>query len=141
MPKVWLDCRMSEQLIDLLGSIELPLKCARDWDADDVGKAYWAAGCPLNDPRAEQYFKRTKCYDLVVDSISSFRSLVDSRLNAEAQGAALEEVEMLRASAYQLALSSPDDVFHSYFYDWLITKNMRDELLEVIYRSFGQSML
>lgn len=112
------------------GAIELPLKCARDWDADNLGHAHWAEGCPMNDPRVEFYQKRIKCYDLVLDVLSAFSSMFDAQPPG-VQSVEAEELALLRATAYQLAISSQDDVFHSYLYDWLLAKGMKDELVEV----------
>ncbi|EJD55558.1 nucleoporin-domain-containing protein [Auricularia subglabra TFB-10046 SS5] len=112
------------------GAIELPLKCAREWDADNLGRSHWAQGCPVNDPHAEFYQKRVKCYDLVLDVLSAFSSMFEARANG-VQSVEGEELALLRATAYQLAISSQDDVFHSYLYDWLLAKGMRDELVEI----------
>lgn len=42
-----------------------------------------------------------------------------------------EEIETLRANAYNQALSSEDPLFHASLYDWLVSRRMTDQLLEV----------
>lgn len=43
----------------------------------------------------------------------------------------MEGAEAVRTHAYELAFSSDDELFHSTLYDWLISKGLADELLEV----------
>lgn len=42
-----------------------------------------------------------------------------------------EDADSLRANAYNQALSSEDPLFHASLYDWLISRQMTDQLLEV----------
>lgn len=51
---------------------------------------------------------------------------------------ALDDPETVRSHAYELAFASEDEMFHSTLYDWLIGRNLADDLLEVSFvtRSF-----
>lgn len=92
---------------------------------DAQGTEFWAAGCPTNDPRAEFWLRRSHCYDLVLDSLSNFEDLVKNPPNAT------EDLEAVRTHAYALTFASEDEMFHSTLYDWLITRGVADELLEM----------
>jgi nuclear pore complex protein Nup155 len=43
----------------------------------------------------------------------------------------INDPETVRSHAYELAFSSEDEMFHSTMYDWLIGRNLADDLLEV----------
>lgn len=42
-----------------------------------------------------------------------------------------DDPETVRSHAYELAFASEDEMFHSTLYDWLIERNLADDLLEV----------
>jgi len=42
-----------------------------------------------------------------------------------------DDPETVRSHAYELAFGSEDEMFHSTLYDWLIERNLADDLLEV----------
>ncbi|KAI0082270.1 nucleoporin [Panus rudis PR-1116 ss-1] len=117
-----------QQLNYAKGAIELPLYCAQVFDIDHQGQDYWYSGCPANDPRAEFWQRRLNCYDLVLDSLQVFEDRSDS---AAAQTGSLEDPQTVKRHAYELALASEDEMFHSTLYDWLIQRGFSDELLEM----------
>ena len=95
-------------------------------------------GCPPGDadPRKLLYERRWACYQICVDSLSTFD---DHLADAIKKGEPGLEQDAARTRAYQLAFESQDQVFHSFFYDWLINRGMTEELLEVsIYLSCHQ---
>jgi nuclear pore complex protein Nup155 len=56
--------------------------------------------------------------------------------NAKASAASgdivgLDDLETVRSHAYELAFASEDEMFHSTMYDWLIDRQLADELLGV----------
>ncbi|GJJ09444.1 hypothetical protein Clacol_003667 [Clathrus columnatus] len=105
------------------------LKCSQEFDASNEGRDYWLQGCPGgdSDPRKQAYDRRRACYQICVDSLSDF----DSRLSDVIQkGRSIDEAEAARTRAYQLAFESQDQIFHSFFYDWLINRGMTEELLQ-----------
>jgi len=56
----------------------------------------------------------------------------DNRVaDAIKKGQPAGEQEAAQTRAYQLAFESQDRPFHSFFYDWLISRGMTEELLEV----------
>ena len=42
-----------------------------------------------------------------------------------------DDPETVRAHAYELSFASEDEMFHSTLYDWLIERNLADQLLEM----------
>ena len=118
------------------GAIELPLYCAEALDADGLGKEYWQTAPPEisipldgqgrsnnapDDPRRPAWERRARCYDLVLDSLETF----------EKKAASGDDAERVRAHAYELAFASSDEIFHSRLYEWLISRGLADQLLEV----------
>ena len=127
-----------QQLDFAKGAIELPLHCAEALDSDGLGKEYWQT-VPLpdlsrppdgqgrsnnapDDPRRPGWERRVQCYDLILDSLETFEKKVVS---------GDEVTERVRAHAYELAFLSTDEIFHSRLYEWLISRGLADELLEV----------
>ena len=129
-----------QQLQYVKGAVELPLHCAEASDSDHLGQEYWLGAPQISsapvatstsasavasadvDPRKEHWEQRARCYDLVLDSLESFEGKT---------GKESEEAERIRAHAYELAFASPDEMFHSCLYEWLIGRGLADELLEV----------
>jgi nuclear pore complex protein Nup155 len=122
-----------QQLDFAKGAVELALYCAEALDADCLGKEYWQTVPPVldgqgrsnnapDDPRRLSWERRARCYDLVLDSLESFE-------NKAASGD--DVAERVRAHAYEIAFASADEIFHSRLYEWLISRGLADELLEV----------
>ncbi|EIN14134.1 nucleoporin [Punctularia strigosozonata HHB-11173 SS5] len=116
-----------QQLSYTKGAVELPLYCAKAMDPKSQGREYWHAGCPDNDPRREAWEERRRCYDLVLESLEKFEQAVTQSSATSTS----EQAEAVRSHAYELAFLSDDEIFHSTLYDWLITKGLADELLEM----------
>ena len=110
-----------------LGAVELPLHCSHVFDADLQGQEFWRAGCPANDPRIQSWEKRKHCYDLVLDSLSVF----EGQRQPDQINGQVDDPDTVRGHAYELAFASEDEIFHSTLYEWLISRGMADELLEV----------
>ncbi|KAJ7071105.1 nucleoporin, partial [Mycena amicta] len=114
-------CGDYQQLNYARGAVELPLTCASVVDADNVGLQCWANGQPPN----ELCDYRSRCYALVLDSLSVFGE------RAAGGGGSNDDAEVVRSHAYELAFAVEDEMFHSTLYDWLITRQLADELLEM----------
>jgi len=112
------------------GVVDLPLKCAREWDVDGLGHAYWEAGCPAGDAREEYYRKRAACYRLVVDALQTFNQQYQAVIHGPDRIIA-DELRVLTETAYGLALSSTDDAFHAFLYDSMIASGQKDDLVQV----------
>ncbi|CCM05199.1 uncharacterized protein FIBRA_07408 [Fibroporia radiculosa] len=124
-------CGDYQQLNYAKGAIVLPLHCAKVYDADGQGQEYWIAGCPANDSRSSSWERRIHCYELVLDSLSVFEERSAQAKHPSSSGLTIEDPERVRSHAYELAFDNEDEMFHSSLYDWLIKRNMADELLEM----------
>lgn len=109
--------------------MELPLTCAQISDPDNIGLEYWNADQPPNDARSAFTELRIRCYGLVLDSLTVFEEASTQRSTSSVSISG--DLEVVRSHAYELAFSSEDEMFHSTMYDWLITRNLADDLLEV----------
>lgn len=111
--------------------MELPLRCAETADPDAIGREFWHEGSSdASDPRAKFWELRKKCYDLVLQSLQRFEDKSSGSSKTPGTGQA-DDPEVARSHAYELAFSSEDELFHSTLYDWLISRGLADELLEV----------
>ncbi|PFH50805.1 hypothetical protein AMATHDRAFT_75380 [Amanita thiersii Skay4041] len=132
-------CGDYQQLNYAKGAILLPLTCARVLDPDNLGLEYWHTSSMMgqgagltsataDDPRSTFLRKRHHCYDLVKDSLTVFEEKCNAQSNTKPTG---EDLEPIRNHAYELAFASDDEMFHSVLYDWLIERNLADDLLEM----------
>ncbi|KAE9408173.1 nucleoporin [Gymnopus androsaceus JB14] len=112
------------------GAIELSLICARVFDPDNIGWDYWRSGASSDGPARVAYQRRLQCYELILDSLSVFERQMD---DPSAAGTSLspQELESVKDLAYKLSFSSDDEMFHSTLYDWLISRQLADDLLEI----------
>ncbi|KAF9481024.1 nucleoporin [Pholiota conissans] len=115
------------------GVVELPLTCAQVQDPDNAGLECWHVGMSPSDPRYELAQTRLHCYELVLDSLRVFEERCKEKLTTTpaAGVAALDDPESVRSHGYELAFASDDDMFHSTLYDWLISRDLADDLLEM----------
>lgn len=117
-------------LIISIGAVLLPLTSAKVSDPDNIGLEYWHAGLQTNTQRQELVNQRQSCYDLVLDSLLVFEDK-SAAANNPSSIANEDSPETVRSHAYELAFASEDEMFHSTLYDWLISRNLEDDLLEV----------
>ena len=111
--------------------MELPLRCVETVDPDSVGQEYWHEGSlDASDPRAKFWELRKRCYDLVLQSLQHFEDKSTGPPKTPSTDRA-DDPEIVRSHAYELTFSSEDEIFHSTLYDWLISRGLSDELLEV----------
>ncbi|KAJ3721481.1 nucleoporin [Lentinula raphanica] len=112
------------------GAIELPLVCARVFDSDNIGMDYWRSGMTSDGPSRLAYEERLRCYELVLDSLTVFEQHISDPSSAKVP-LSPDEHEAVKDHAYKLSFSSDDEMFHSTLYDWLISRQLADDLLEV----------
>lgn len=86
---------------------------------------------PPSDSRYELAQARSYCYDLVLDSLKVFEEKCKDAPTSGTDEAAFDAPESVRSHAYELAFASEDEMFHSTFYDWLIGRDLADDLLAV----------
>lgn len=119
-----------QQLGYAKGAIDLSLTCAQVQDPDNAGLECWHSNASDQDPRFNLVRQRIQCYDLVLDSLSVFEDQCNTGSKTGVVSA-LDDPETVRSHAYQLAFATEDEMFHSTLYDWLIGRNLADDLLEV----------
>ncbi|TFK41242.1 nucleoporin [Crucibulum laeve] len=126
-------CGDFQQLDYAKGAISLPLTCAQMSDPDNVGLELWHTGSSSVNPSYEFVEKRLHCYDLVLDSLAVFEEkCTAAKTVSQTNGVpALDDPESVRSHAYELAFASDDEMFHSTLYDWLIGRDLADDLLEM----------
>ena len=54
------------------GAVQLPLQCAKDWDADNHGRDYWQSERLSGDERRAAYKLRRECYECVTQTLRAF---------------------------------------------------------------------
>ncbi|KAG0042079.1 hypothetical protein BGZ83_000923 [Gryganskiella cystojenkinii] len=102
------------------GAVELALSCAQDIDPSNKAAGYAKDGRNSKDPRVEQYSQRLICYE---NTVSVLKGLgLDS-----AQG----PLSNFACHTLETALAFDDSLFHTYLYDWLLSHNRVDYLLEI----------
>ncbi|KAG9017194.1 hypothetical protein FRB90_001413 [Tulasnella sp. 427] len=123
-------CKDYQDLHYAWGLVVLPLKCAEDWDVDERGAAYFNAGSPPNDPRADDLAKRNACYQCIIDSLKGFADASNAAVAAN-ESTKAADLDTVFQRALTIALRSQDFVFHAYLYDWVISKDDGSELIEM----------
>ncbi|KAF5374778.1 hypothetical protein D9758_000357 [Tetrapyrgos nigripes] len=112
------------------GAVELPLICAKVFDQDNNGLNYWHSGATSGgDVHRKCYEQRMRCYELILDSLSVFEGQTDQP--APPTSLPSEGIAAVQSHAYELAFASEDEMFHSVLYDWLIGRQLADDLLEI----------
>ncbi|TIB10278.1 hypothetical protein E3P92_02688 [Wallemia ichthyophaga] len=125
------------------GAIDLSLICAREWDAAELGLQFWNEGrsvyfqpnskleVPIevhNDTRVHAYKRRQSCYECIFETLAEAKDKVEQAVSKHER---VEEVEQYRRNAFRRAIESYDAVFHSCFYDWLVSQGLTDLLLDI----------
>ncbi|KAF8230634.1 nucleoporin [Tricholoma matsutake] len=124
-------CGDYQQLNYAKGAVDLPLTCAQALDPDNMGLENWRAGLPANDSPMDFTERRLRCYDLVLDSLLVFEEKCTNAKATASDTSVMDDPETVRGHAYELAFSSEDEMFHSTMYDWLISRKLADDLLEM----------
>ncbi|PGG98028.1 hypothetical protein AJ80_09597 [Polytolypa hystricis UAMH7299] len=111
------------------GAIQLSLRVATDSDKANRALSWLMDGRPAEDPRQASYQAREQCYHLVyrvilaVDQMSGQDpGFIDGHYTAIARR---------KNEAYDVILSSQDEVFLSSLYDWYLSRGWSDRLLEL----------
>lgn len=121
------------------GTIELPLRVATELDPQDKAGDYVRDGRNAGDPRVGFLEERQECYKLVVEVLGSYDDALD-KATAAGQGelvpvggwlTSATGAIRIRDEAYGLAISSDDELFHFYLYDWISALGRADQLLDV----------
>ena len=63
-----------------MGAIELPLKCAHDWDPEESAFGFWRDGEHEHDPRKGAFERRKECYNIVFSTLLAFDEMLDDEV-------------------------------------------------------------
>lgn len=109
------------------GAIQLCLRVAREKDRGNSALSWIKDDKPNNDPRANAFVERQRCYNLIyeilthLDTVSAREpEMVDGRPTLMATK---------RMEAYNVVNGSDDEVFHYDLYEWYIAQGFVDRLL------------
>lgn len=116
--------------MDWVGAaLQLPLRCASEWDPRGFAQSYRQDGMPAGDvERRTAYEGAMKCYGLVLETLRDLDERVEKAGGGSGNHA---RVESLRSVAYSIARQSPDPLLHEALYDFLLASGRREQLLEL----------
>ncbi|EPQ25974.1 uncharacterized protein PFL1_06429 [Pseudozyma flocculosa PF-1] len=121
-----------------IGVVDLALRCAAEWDPNNVAIAYRADGCPAgadNEPRKAVYDRRKAAYAIVFETLKELDDRLDAAHNVQDTKARVQVLvdarDTVRGDAYARAEASDDPLFHEQFYAWLIERRLTDQLLQL----------
>ncbi|KAF9400477.1 hypothetical protein BGX21_004214 [Mortierella sp. AD011] len=113
-------CRDYMDLKFFPGAVELVLSCAQEIDPSNKAAGYVKDGMNSKDIRAEQYAQRVICYE---NAVAVLKELGVDSVQGPLSSFAFHTLET--------ALQFDDSLFHTYLYDWLLSHNRADYLLEI----------
>ncbi|ROT42235.1 nucleoporin Nup157/170 [Sodiomyces alkalinus F11] len=111
------------------GAIQLCLVVAKERDRGNSALSWVNEGKPANDPRANAFAERKRCYDLIHDALRH----LDAAINQEPEevDGRLTLLGTKRLEAYEVVNGSDDEVFHFDLYEWYIQQGWSDRLLSI----------
>ena len=90
-------------------AVQLPLKCAAEWDPHGFARSYREDGLPQGDlQRRGAYDVAMRCYGLVLTTLRDLDDKVDAARQGDASSAAISRLESYRSLAYHLAQQYKD---------------------------------
>ena len=111
------------------GAIELALKVASEKDRGNRALAWYNEGQPRQDDRALAYDARIKCYDLIHQVITAVDQVFDQ--SPEIVDGFYTVTAKRRREAYNVVNESKDELFQINLYDWYLSNNWSERLLDV----------
>ncbi|SCU97898.1 LADA_0H09142g1_1 [Lachancea dasiensis] len=114
------------------GTIKFLLNIANSMDKGNLAHQYVASGYLDQDPNKAYYEKRIHAYELVFETLVKVDDIVSASISTGlgAMGN-VEELSRLREESYTAALKYNDKLFHYQLYDWLVSQNSEDKLLQL----------
>lgn len=115
-------------------SIEFLLNIANSMDKGKLACQYVANGFLENDDRKQYYDKRILVYDLVFDTLIKVDELAEKKQSSKTQNQisiSNDDEVKLRQKSYEVALKYNDRLFHYHMYDWLVSQNREEKLLDI----------
>lgn len=111
------------------GAIQLCLTVADEKDKSGLALSYLKDEKPDADPRRSAYQVREQCYHFVFSLIEKLDQ--ETRAATEGMEGQYSVASKRRNEAYDVINGSTDIVFQTCLYDWYLTTNQEDRLLEI----------
>ncbi|KAI8273865.1 Nucleoporin NUP170 [Colletotrichum sp. SAR11_240] len=111
------------------GAIQLCLVVAREKDRGNSALSWVHDGKPPNDPRANAFAERRKCYELIHEALQHLDAA--SSREPETIDGRLTLIGTKRLEAYSVVNDSDDEVFHFDLYEWYIEQGWTDRILAI----------
>lgn len=118
------------QYVDLkyyAGAIQLCLVVAREKDRGNTALSWINDGKPAQDPRANAFAERKRCYDLIHDALRHLEAAI-TKEPEEIDGRPTL-IGTKRLEAYEVVNGSDDEVFHFDLYEWYFSQGWTDRIL------------
>ncbi|QID83264.1 hypothetical protein GRS66_005717 [Saccharomyces pastorianus] len=115
-------------------SIEFLLNIANSMDKGNLACQYVANGFLESDERKQYYDKRILVYDLVFETLIKVDELAEMRTPSKTQkqiSISNDDEVKLRQKSYDIALKYNDKLFHYHMYDWFVSQDRENRLLEI----------
>ncbi|EDO18049.1 hypothetical protein Kpol_1045p35 [Vanderwaltozyma polyspora DSM 70294] len=112
-------------------TIEFLLNMANSMDKGNLAYQYVAHGCMENDDRKKMYEKRLVIYDMVFETLIKVDQLAATHTSNNTNAVVSNEWSTLREESYTCAFGYKDKLFHYQLYDWLVTQNQEEKLLQL----------
>ncbi|AAS53076.1 AER397Cp [Eremothecium gossypii ATCC 10895] len=114
-------------------TIEFLLNIANLTDKGKLAYQYVSDGYLEHDEKKKYFDKRVCIYDLVFQTLIKIDDLASGTTSNPAKGKDYTETEFakLREESYHTALSYDDKLFHYQLYDWLVSQNSQQKLLQL----------
>jgi nuclear pore complex protein Nup155 len=113
------------------GALELAFAVAHAVDPSDVALGYMQEGKPENDARASFFAQREQYYGFMFATLDKLENAYASQASAYAASPHTSPLAPLRDAAYAVIGNSRDALFHNLFYDWYVSRNLQERLLEI----------
>ncbi|TEA18290.1 Nucleoporin NUP170 [Colletotrichum sidae] len=111
------------------GAIQLCLVVAREKDRGNTALSWVHDGKPANDPRANAFSERRRCYELIHETLQHLDAA--SSREPETIDGRLTLIGTKRLEAYSVVNDSDDEVFHFDLYEWYIGQGWTDRILAI----------
>ncbi|SCV01394.1 LANO_0F11562g1_1 [Lachancea nothofagi CBS 11611] len=114
------------------GTIKFLLNIANSMDKGKLAYQYVADGYLEQDPRKTYYEKRILAYELVFETLVRVDEMVSAAVSTGIPSLNnVEELSKLKEESYATALKYNDKLFHYHLYDWLVSQNSQEKLLQL----------
>ncbi|XP_064606018.1 nuclear pore complex protein Nup155-like [Liolophura sinensis] len=127
------------------GIVDLCLTAAQKHDPSNLALHFYKSGEPMEDTDGMQYYlKRRDCYACILETFGYLLSQSIAHPQApsvpkspgpppapDPDRLSNLEAEKYKEQVFRMALRSDDELFHVSLYEWLVKKNLSEQLLQI----------